>query len=416
MPTGDPVQYIAGGGTITPRLADDILYRKAHDPRPPKPTGLDWDKLTPTCPECQTKSGQIDGTGLCPTCRGEKAVNLIHADVTRYGDSYQVLDQDDIDARFTAPTQTPQDQATPPPPPRATGSHVATPATPGPAAPTVRAKVRRLSTHDITITLCSFTDPINPVAVAALLADLLTALTHQTPAAAPSTPAAAGPKSEGRTRVGKPTRPSDTPPKPRRVMGNSPTRRARTSTFPLAEAQRLYLEEELSIPDIAPRIGSTTSTVRKQLKAAGTPMRDDRSTHSGGVAKTYDPTFIDAVRRLYLDEHLTIAQVAERLYTTPKVVGTVMRRHNIPSRPDAFTSEGHPHRDNAGALKAQIRALDVTSLQIKTWALHQGLIERITRGVPKQALVDAYATAHPTPAHTATSTSSTTTTEGDTAA
>jgi len=90
-----------------------------------------------------------------------------------------------------------------------------------------------------------------------------------------------------------------------------------------------------------------------------------------------------------------------------------MRRYEIPARPDAFTSEGHPRTDNAGALKAQIVALGVSSLQIKTWALHQGLIEKVTRGVPSQATVDAYAAAHPTPADPATSTA---TTEGDTAA
>lgn len=223
-PTGDPIQYVSSGGFIEPPTATDVLYRKAHAPQAPKPTGLDWDAITPTCPSCATKSGQIDGTGLCPGCRGDEAVNVIHADVTRYGDSYQVLGADDVAARFTAPDDThlgqdlAQLEATDPEVAAAAAAfddmvdRITEPEDYVQAAPrpAVRAKVRAVSPHDVVITVCSPIDPINPVAVAALLSDLLGALTTQSPAATPS-PVPAGPTSEGRRPVGKQARPSDTP-------------------------------------------------------------------------------------------------------------------------------------------------------------------------------------------------------------
>lgn len=396
MVTGENIQYVSTGGFITPKLADDILYRHAHPEPVKKATGLDWDALTPTCPSCDTKSGQIDATGLCPGCRGvAPTVDPVGVDSTPYV-NYQTLDEHDVAARFNGPTQTPQDEATAPPT-RASGSQTAAHSTPRPAAPTVRAKVTRTGTHDVLITLRSTAGPIDQVAVAALLNDLLTALHTQTPAAA-TLPAAAGTKSEGRTRVGKPTRPSDTPhrpPKPR-------------TDFDITEATRLYLDEGMSCPMIAKALGCAVSTVQRKLKAAAVPMRDDRASHSGSGPKTYDTALVAEIRRLYLDEHHTIAEVAAQLGTTSKVVGTVMRRYDIPSRADAFTTEGNPRRDNAGALKNQIQALGVTARDIKDWALGQGLIDHIARGLPAQRLVDAYAAAHPTP--------STTTTEGDTAA
>ena len=402
---GNATSYSNHSGFIVPKLADDVIYRKAHDPRPPKPTGLDWDALTPTCSGCSQKSGQIDGTGLCPSCRGDKAVNPIQANVTTTGrGTYQELDDHDVAHRFTAPTQTPQ-AAEPAPTPRtvvepeATTPAVAAAAPPRPADPTVRAKVRRVSNHDVVIVLHSTTDAaLDPVAVAALLSDLLHQLNPQTPAAATST-AAAGPKSEGRTRVGKPARSSDTP-RTRRVMGTQPTRaRGAYGTFPLAEARRLYLDEQWTVTQIAKHLRRGQSTVRNQLKDAGITMRDDRATHSGGRNKRdYDPALVEQVQRLYVDQHLTIAQVAEQLDSTPKVIGTLMARNNIPARPDAFTSEGHPRRDNAGALKARIAELGVTSHQIKTWAHEHGHItaeDRSKPGVPSRWVVDAYATAHP---------------------
>lgn len=77
-------------------------------------------------------------------------------------------------------------------------------------------------------------------------------------------------------------------------------------------------------------------TIRGALRRAGVQLRDDRSTRSGGTNKKVDdPAAVEAVRRLYVDEGLTQAAVADRLGSTVKIVQGVMARNNIPARPDA---------------------------------------------------------------------------------
>lgn len=44
--------------------------------------------------------------------------------------------------------------------------------------------------------------------------------------------------------------------------------------------------------------------------------------------------------------------------------------------------------------QSRLDAIGVTSLQVKTWALEQGLIPELRRGRVPPALVDAYAAAH----------------------
>lgn len=330
MVTGDPVQYVASGGFITPALADDVLYRKAHPEPKRKPAGLDWGNLTPTCPGCSEKSGQIDGTGLCPACRGDIAVNRIQPNVTTDRSStYATLHEDDVQARFTAPTQTPQDEVPSPavPMPR--------PAAPT-ARPTVRAKVTRTSPHDVLITLRSTADPIDQLAVAALLNDLLTGL-HPNPAAAATPSAAAAPQEARRRPVGKPARRASTP---------KQTRAPRID-FDLTEAIRLYTDEQFSCPMVAERLGCAVSTVQRHLKAANIPLRDDRQHRSGGRnAKTTDhddPHMRDAIVARYQGGESTIA-IGRALDRSTKYVNAVLRRAGVTLRPKA--SVGRPITDD----------------------------------------------------------------------
>ncbi len=90
-----------------------------------------------------------------------------------------------------------------------------------------------------------------------------------------------------------------------------------------------------SIPEIAAATAHSTSTVRRLLLASGVQLRDDRQTRSGGTPKVDDPAVVDAVRRLYIDEHLNQDEVAERLSLTRKIVERIMRTNGIPARPSA---------------------------------------------------------------------------------
>lgn len=105
MVTGTPVGYVAGTTHIQIPLATDTPRRTAHEPARPKPTGLDWANLRPTCTGCHEKSSEVL-EGLCPTCRG---VTPTKTRKTKPASSsgrtvFQHLDDDEIARRFTAPT------------------------------------------------------------------------------------------------------------------------------------------------------------------------------------------------------------------------------------------------------------------------------------------------------------------------
>lgn len=110
-------------------------------------------------------------------------------------------------------------------------------------------------------------------------------------------------------------------------------------------------------------------TVRKALRKAGVQLRDERSTRSGGRVKVDDQAVVDAVRRLYVDEALTQAQVADRLGMGTHAVQKLMGRNGIESRPDVtgvtvaarppaprtvryFPSDTTPPADELAALEA----------------------------------------------------------------
>lgn len=142
-----------------------------------------------------------------------------------------------------------------------------------------------------------------------------------------------------------------------------------------------------TMTQIAADHGVSHPVIGRHLEAAGIPRR--------GSPIKVTPHLIDQVRNLYVDDELTIDQVADRLDLTHKVVAGIMRRHNIPRRPGAHVSGLRPGSDHAVALKQQIADLGVTSRAIKAWALDRGLVDAIKRGVPSQSLVDAYTAAHP---------------------
>lgn len=106
MVTGAPVGYVAGNGHLPIPLADGP-YRRAHTPRTPKPTGLDWDALKPTCTGCSEKSSEVLD-GLCPTCRGVKPTRATKAKPANSGRmTFDQLDDNEIERRYTAPTDAP---------------------------------------------------------------------------------------------------------------------------------------------------------------------------------------------------------------------------------------------------------------------------------------------------------------------
>jgi hypothetical protein len=106
MVTGTSVHYVSATGTghIPLPRGDNQPRRTAHAPQPPRPTGLDWDALKPTCSSCGTKSSELVET-RCPTCRGVTPTKTPRAKPANSGRmTFTQLDNDQVERRFT-PTE-----------------------------------------------------------------------------------------------------------------------------------------------------------------------------------------------------------------------------------------------------------------------------------------------------------------------
>ncbi len=175
------------------------------------------------------------------------------------------------------------------------------------------------------------------------------------------------------------------PRKPRAAGGRTPNTRT-----PIDESALVadYLTGQTS-PELALKYGITPKRVRDTVGRHGHELRDDRKTRSGGKPKTYDPALVEQIRGLYLTERLSQSVIAQQLGTSTKVVQTIMVRHQIPAR------QGETGRmDGAAPLKAAITEYGVPIHDIKTWALHQGLLFAIAPGIPPRRIFDAYVDAH----------------------
>lgn len=184
-----------------------------------------------------------------------------------------------------------------------------------------------------------------------------------------------------------------------------PRRRPRTSNIDAAEIIRRY-RAGATTREIADAGLASLPTIKRVINAAaeaGTvDKRDDRTTNSGSHRKEYDPQLVARVRALYTLHKLTQAEVAEAIGSSAKVVQNIMARHGIEARPPAnHTNHGHAAANNSKAIADRLRALGVTSRDVKVWAHGAGLLPVIQRGTAPARLVDAYLAAHTNGAHTA---------------
>lgn len=232
------------------------------------------------------------------------------------------------------------------------------------------------------------------------------------------------------------------------TTGTRPTRPARSRIALPGEAIADAYLAGTSVADLAQQYDVSPPTITRHLDELGVTRRKQKV--------SYDADLIEAVRARYVDQQMTQDQVADALGLTPKVVQTAMVKGGIPARESAIERSargvGHPlkipyadhpsitrryqegesapaiaatygvtptsiyqvlrkhgvtkrHRQKslaqsgnhyASTLREQLTDLGITSHQVKTWALHNGLLDRITRGLPSQRLLEAYAEAHPT--------------------
>lgn len=178
-----------------------------------------------------------------------------------------------------------------------------------------------------------------------------------------------------------PARPREpkTKPKPKR------TGRPRANTQEIVDA---YLAGN-TIVETGVLTGHDKGTVRRHLIDAGVQLRDDRSTNSGGNNRYQaTPEQIEDVRRLYIDERLSQARVAEKLGIPQRRVSRIMERNGIPAR-EGQSGGG----DTLGQIRTRLHDLGVKSTDVRAWARQQGL-DVSTRGVIPLWVLDRYEQHH----------------------
>ena len=89
----------------------------------------------------------------------------------------------------------------------------------------------------------------------------------------------------------------------------------------------LYVERGLSSDAIARQLGCSSQTVREQLRRWNIPLRS-RGTSSPATAALTRDVLLD----LYGDQEMTMAEIASRFGCSVAGVGKLLRRHGIPVR------------------------------------------------------------------------------------
>lgn len=104
---------------------------------------------------------------------------------------------------------------------------------------------------------------------------------------------------------------------------------ARLSLAPTAEVlRRLYVDQHLSLAEVGERLGCSPSWVSKLLARHGIASR------RGGGRRLRDGTIdVELVRRRYEVDGRTIAEIAHELATTPDKVATRLRHAGVALRP-----------------------------------------------------------------------------------
>jgi len=115
------------------------------------------------------------------------------------------------------------------------------------------------------------------------------------------------------------------------------------------ELRRLYDAQRLSIEKVAKHLGHHPKTIRRRMQECGIKVRS----RSEAGTRIHIPE--NELRRLYEDEELSVKEIARRLGYDERTVRRNMKRYGIPIRTTAETAaiaaRGYPKHDFSGDLK-----------------------------------------------------------------
>jgi DNA invertase Pin-like site-specific DNA recombinase len=151
----------------------------------------------------------------------------------------------------------------------------------------------------------------------------------------------------------------------------------------------LYLDQRLSIPQIAERLHLAKATVRRHLLSADVQLRDDRTTRSGGTPTTYSGELIADLVRRYVEQQQTTTEIAKALRISGNTVTRLLREQGVTVRPPIARQPN----DHAAALRQRMTAAGITTAKVRAWCKATG-IDVPNVGLLPARIVDAYLDAH----------------------
>lgn len=155
--------------------------------------------------------------------------------------------------------------------------------------------------------------------------------------------------------------------------------------FDCEELRRLYVDEGLSTPAIADRVGLSVSGVGNAMTRCGIQARR---------APTLDHVNDEELRRLYVDEELDDADIADRFEVATWAVSRRRRAAGIARDPRRKIRPGPPKsaltaRISAGATVAEIATeFAAPAATVRRWLDHAGIANpRARRSTPAKRVV-----------------------------
>ena len=138
------------------------------------------------------------------------------------------------------------------------------------------------------------------------------------------------------------------------------------------QLRALYTQQRRTLAQVAEQLGCSSEQVRAGLLAAGVALRPARHPARADVLP---PITAQQLRELYQDQQLTLDEIAERLGGSPTRVSAALTRHQIPRRPRAARRpppDIELDRDTLHRLYVQQRLDDTTIADrhdVPTWRI-----------------------------------------------
>jgi len=162
----------------------------------------------------------------------------------------------------------------------------------------------------------------------------------------------------------------------------------------LEQVRQLYIDEELTQAEVAVRIGHSVKVVQNVLAELHVEVRPSASARSkAGIGR---PIKIPPAERPKIVERYrngeSGASIALSYGVAAASIYSILRKAGVEERHGNRTLAG-PGRNHAAHIPMRLAELGVTAAEVKAWALQAGLVDRVTRGLPPFAVLEAYAAA-----------------------